>query len=237
MNIFISGTSSGIGWGLAKYYLAQGHQVYGVSRRSPKDLISSQNYSHLSCDLSDFENNELQLSIFLQNVKKIDLAILNAGVLGDISDLKHQSVSQIKSVMDINVWSNKVVIDTLNNQLNELTKVVAISSGASISGNRGWGAYSLSKAAINMLIQLYANENSNTSYYAFAPGLVDTAMQDYLCSGDLDITTFPSAQKLINARNTEAMPNAENAGEILAKGIEKLNLLPSGSFADIRKLD
>jgi NAD(P)-dependent dehydrogenase (short-subunit alcohol dehydrogenase family) len=237
MNIFITGTSSGIGWGLTKHFLAQGHHVYGVSRRVPSDLISSQNYTHLTSDLSQFDKAKLELDDFLQNLKTIDLAILNAGILGEISDLKHQSIDQIKKVMDINVWSNKMVIDSLTKNVQELTKVVAISSGASKSGNRGWGAYSLSKSSLNMLIQLYANENNNTAFYSFAPGLVDTAMQDYLCSGDLNTKTFPSAQKLIDARNTEYMPSAEVAGEILAAGMEKLDQLPSGSFADIRQLN
>lgn len=237
MNVFITGTSSGIGWGLAKYYLSLGYTVYGVSRRVPSDLQSMENYSHLTADLSDFEKASVLLKEFLQNVKTIDLAILNAGILGEISDLKLQSIDQIKKVMDINVWSNKMVIDCLTEQVEKLTKVVAMSSGASKSGNRGWGAYSLSKSSVNMLIQLYANENDNTNFYSFAPGLVDTAMQDYLCSGDLNNDTFPSAQKLMDARNTAMMPSAENAGEILAKGMEKLNKLPSGSFADIRQLD
>jgi len=39
MKIFISGVSSGLGYGLAKVYLAMGEEVYGCSRREPKDLV------------------------------------------------------------------------------------------------------------------------------------------------------------------------------------------------------
>ena len=54
MNIFITGVSSGIGWGLSKYYLSQGHEVYGVSRRIPEDLINQKNFHHIVCDLTHF---------------------------------------------------------------------------------------------------------------------------------------------------------------------------------------
>ena len=236
MNIFITGVSSGIGWGLSKYYLSQGHEVYGVSRRIPEDLINQKNFHHIVCDLTHFSAIPQSLSALLIKANQIDLAILNAGILGEIADMKDQSIENMQTVFDINVWSNKPVIDTLLSKVPEVKKVVAISSGAAVNGSKGWGGYSISKAALNMLIKLYAAENDETKFYAFAPGLIDTAMQDYLCGGTLDVETFPSAQKLIAARGTENMPNAEVAGEILAKGMLKLDQLPSGSFADIRKM-
>lgn len=235
MTIFITGVSSGIGWGLTQYFLNQGHVVFGISRRVPSDFQNIENFHHLSLDLSDFEKCSDEIKQFLQPVKTIDLAILNAGILGRIDDLKNQNLEEIKTVMDINVWSNKVIIDAILESAS-VEKVVAISSGAAVNGNRGWGGYSLSKATLNMLIQLYASENDKTSFYALAPGLVDTAMQDYLCSGELNIDTFPAAQKLIDARNTENMPGPEKAADMLVKAMDKLDEFPSGSFKDIRKM-
>ncbi len=236
MNVFITGVSSGIGWGLSKYYLSKGYQVYGLSRRVPEDLMNHKNFNHTICDLTDFNSIPNSLSSLLNEVPFIDLAILNAGILGPIEHMKNQSIKDLKEVMNINVWANKPVIDALLETVPNIQKVVAISSGAAVNGNKGWGGYSISKAALNMLVKLYAAENDQTSFYAFAPGLVDTAMQDYLCGGNLDSDSFPSAQKLIDARGTENMPTAEAAGEILAKGILNLDNLDSGSFADIRKM-
>jgi len=236
MEILITGVSSGIGWGLTKYYLSKGDTVYGISRRIPKDLIELPHFKHLSTDLSKIDNIDANLQQFIGNIPSLDIVILNAGVLGEIQDLKKQSIQKIKTVMDINVWSNKVLIDSLTASIANIKSIVAISSGASVNGNRGWGAYSLSKASLNMLIQLYAAENGKTKFYALAPGLIDTKMQDYLCSGKLDTSLFPSAKILINARNTELMPSPLKAGELLANAIIKLQLLPSGSFVDIRKM-
>jgi NAD(P)-dependent dehydrogenase (short-subunit alcohol dehydrogenase family) len=237
MKVLITGVSSGIGWGLTKFYLSLGFEVYGMSRRVPELFIKSNKFHHLSIDLSDIDNIKSKAEKFIFSINTIDLVILNAGILGEINDLKNQTIPNIKSVMEINVWSNKVLIDTVTESLKSVETVVAISSGASVNGSRGWGGYSLSKASLNMLIKLYASENSKTNFYAFAPGLVDTSMQDYLCSGEIDPISFPASQKLINARYTDNMPSAEKAGEILANAISKLNKLPSGSFADIRTME
>lgn len=236
MNIFITGVSSGIGWGLSKYYLKQGFNVFGLSRRVPKDLIEYQNFQHVICDLTNPNLISKLIPKLFSQVTQIDLAILNAGVLGTIAFMKEQSLGDLKQVMDINVWANKSVIDILLDTVPNTKKVVAISSGAAINGNKGWGGYSISKAALNMLIKLYGSENKKTRFYSFAPGLIDTPMQDYLCGNEIKITDFPSAQKLKDARYTEDMPTAEVAGAILAKGINNLDKLKTGSFADIRKM-
>jgi NAD(P)-dependent dehydrogenase (short-subunit alcohol dehydrogenase family) len=236
MNIFITGVSAGIGWGLSNYYLSKGHKVFGLSRRTPKDLINHPNFHHSSCDLTDFTKINSTISYLTKDIEKLDLLILNAGILGEIANMKDQTIDAMKKVLEINVWANKPVIDSILENISEVVKVVAISSGAAVNGSKGWGGYSISKAALNMFIKLYASENNKTRFYAFAPGLIDTAMQDYLCGGNLDVETFPSAKKLMDARGTENMPTPSAAGEILAKGINELDRLKTGSFADIRKM-
>lgn len=237
MNVLITGVSSGIGWGLANYYLSEGHNVYGLSRRIPKDILNHKNFRHFQFDITHHEKATMVLKYLLADVdENIDLVILNAGILGPIDVMKNQSIQDLKKLMDVNVWSNKPIIDVVLDQFPNTRKIVGISSGAAVNGNKGWGGYSISKAALNMFIKLYAAENSTTKFYAFAPGLVDTSMQDYLCSNELDEKEFPSAQKLKAARNTESMPKPQKAGALLANAIEQLNKYPSGSFVDIRKM-
>ena len=165
MEILITGVSSGIGWGLTKYYLSKGDTVYGISRRIPKDLIELPHFKHLSTDLSKIDNIDANLQQFIGNIPSLDIVILNAGVLGEIQDLKKQSIQKIKTVMDINVWSNKVLIDSLTASIANIKSIVAISSGASVNGNRGWGAYSLSKASLNKTTYNYLPTlNANASH-------------------------------------------------------------------------
>lgn len=235
MNILITGTSTGLGFGLAKYYLEKGNRVFGISRNVNADLIKFPDFAYLSQDLTKFQKTELNLVSFLKEVKSLDLVILNAGILKQIADLKDTSLKEIKQVMDINVWANKVLIDTLFHQLPDIKQVVAISSGASVSGARGWNAYSLSKATLNMLISLYSNEYTGCHFCALAPGLIDTNMQEYLFNVK-ETDKFPVVDRLQKARGTAQMPTSEKAAEIVAQAIEKVKALKSGSFQDVRKI-
>ncbi|MDH3638778.1 MAG: alcohol dehydrogenase, partial [Gammaproteobacteria bacterium] len=99
------------------------------------------------------------------------------------------------------------------------------------------GSYSLSKATLNMLAKLYAHEFSDTHIAAFAPGLIDTAMQDYLCDErNVDAQRFPSVTKLRKARGTENMPTPSRAADLIAACLPELKHHPSGVFLDIRSM-
>jgi NAD(P)-dependent dehydrogenase (short-subunit alcohol dehydrogenase family) len=113
--------------------------------------------------------------------------------------------------------------------------VVGISSGASVTGSRGWNAYSLSKASFNMLIDLYSKENENTHFSALAPGLIDSKMQDYIYSLP-ENDKFPVLKKLHDAKGTSKMPPAEKAAMIISDGIEKAKNYGSGEYLDVRNM-
>jgi NAD(P)-dependent dehydrogenase (short-subunit alcohol dehydrogenase family) len=236
MNVFITGVSSGIGWGLAHFYLEQGHQVYGLSRRGVAEWEAKEAFKHFSFDLNssdtDWQKAKQEWSVFFP--KRLDLVVLNAGILGSVQDMQEANLAEMQQVMNVNVWANQRLLQALQ-QNTSLEQVVAISSGAAVNGSRGWSGYSLSKAALNMLIKLWAAEDSTVHYSALAPGLVNTAMQDYLCGReDLDVERFVSLQKLRNARYTDAMPEVQDAGKMLADYIERCAAYPSGSFLDVR---
>ncbi|MCG6187105.1 SDR family NAD(P)-dependent oxidoreductase [Maribellus maritimus] len=235
MNILITGTSSGLGFGFAKYYLENGNTVFGISRKINEGLDSNENFHFLSQDVTDFERLPQNIFSFLQEVKQLDLVILNAGMLSEIKDLKETQLNEIQKVMDVNVWANKLLIDALTDAVKEIKQIVAISSGASVSGSRGWNAYSLSKATLNMLINLYAKEFPDIHFCALAPGLIDTKMQDYIY-GLPENEKFPTMKRLKSAKGTEQMPTPENAAGNISKKIERLKNYESGLFLDVRKM-
>jgi benzil reductase ((S)-benzoin forming) len=230
-SIFITGTSKGLGLGLIRYYLQQKAEIYSVGR-SPCPLHHALLH-HTQIDLAVLNSIQSKLEDFLP--PQLDLVILNAGILGEIKDLSDTSMSEVTTLMDINVWSNKVIIDTLIKQAIKVRQLVIISSGASVNGNRGWGAYSISKASINMMAKLYAAEMPDTHITAYAPGLVHTAMQDYLCH-DVDTAKFPSIKRLQQAYQTEDMPDIDSAAKKIALSFPRCLEFASGSFVDIRQL-
>lgn len=231
--IYITGVSSGLGHGLAKAYLKQGATVYGSSRRQPEDLIV-QGLNFQAMDLSN-ANSQTLLESQIKEVPHFDLVVLNAAKLGKIRDMQHTPLSDLRETMEVNVWSNKWMLDTFFSSKRTITQVVAISTGASKSGSRGWNGYSLSKSALNMLIKLYSGEQPETHFTSLAPGLVDTAMQDYLTSLPQD-PRYPPLEILKAAKGTETMPNGETCAHKLIDAFPKLLKLESGSYADIRKL-
>ena len=233
--VFITGVSSGIGAGLAENYLELGCQVFGVSRREPRDLLERERFHFESLDLADANNIALKIDSLLSSVGTLDIAVLNAGILGQFGDLALATPEQIREVMDVNVWANKHVIDALFTAERIVRQVVVISSGASVNGNRGWGAYSISKAAVNMLTKLYAKEHPSAHFTAFAPGLVDTEMQDVICGLPIK-EKYPSLEVIRGKRNTADMPTPGAVAARFVKVFRKLpDLVESGDYADIRQ--
>ena len=235
MNILITGTSKGLGYGLSRHYLEAGHKVYGISRSSNDELDSFDNFSFLQQDLTDFTIAGKKVPQFLSGISKLDIIILNAGVLNEIKDLRDTGLDEIKAAMDINVWANKVLIDTLFDSVDKIDKVVGISSGASVVGSRGWNVYSLSKAALNMMMDLYSKEHTDTHFIALAPGLIDTSMQEYI-SGLETEDKYPVIKKLKQAKGTDQMPEPLKAAGIVVSAIDRSDRQPSGSFIDVRQM-
>lgn len=236
MRVLITGSSSGIGNGLAKEYLSQGAEVYGISRRIPENLQTNPAYHHLSLDLTGYDSLSAVLPAFLDGVDVFDLVVLNAGVLGKISYAMEVSLEEMKRVMEINVWANKVLLDILITEVKKIRQVVGMSSKAALRCTPGWGPYSMSKAGLNMLMNVYAKEHSDTHFIAFAPGLVDSEIQEEIWNIK-DADRYPSAKRIQGVRYTDEMPDADTAAPMLIEGMRKALAYESGGFVDVREME
>jgi NAD(P)-dependent dehydrogenase (short-subunit alcohol dehydrogenase family) len=207
----------------------------GISRRATP-LLGQAGFHDHQCDLTDEAGVGEVVRLLQKQFQMLDLVVLNAGALGAIGDMRETGLDELRRLMDVNVWANKTLLDELVRAGTELRQVVAISSGAAIVGNRGWNGYAISKAALNMLVQLYAQELPGVHFSAIAPGLVDTAMQDYLCGLEPN-ENFPSLEGLRSRRKTAEMPGPDELATRLADVISRApKLIPSGQFLDIRKV-
>lgn len=226
-NILITGCSSGLGLALTNYYLEKNYKVFGISRKKPD--ITNTNFIHKSFDLSNISKIKEELSTFILDVKEIDTVFLNAGMLGKIKILSELSIQELNEVYALNVYANKELLDILMNL--KVKNILVISSGASKNGYKGWGAYSLSKAGVNMLINLYSNEMINTKILALAPGVIKTPMTDYI-RFDLDKNIFPSVKKL----NEGLVQTPEETAIKIDNLINKIDEFKSGTYVDIREI-
>ncbi|NKB62692.1 MAG: SDR family NAD(P)-dependent oxidoreductase [Gammaproteobacteria bacterium] len=237
MAYFITGISSGLGLSLSNQIMGSGQHVYGVSRRGHPQEPKSPYLHESKLDLLDLNSIPGTLAELLKEPTTIDVAILNAGILGDISRMSDTSVAQLERIMTVNVWANKIIMDWFLQNPVQVDQLILISSGAAVNGGKGWSGYSLSKAALNMLAQLYAHELSATHVISLAPGLVDTAMQEFISNpGNIDTNEFPSFQQLRDARQGGSMPTAPEAAARIISILPELKKFDSGSFIDIRDL-
>jgi benzil reductase ((S)-benzoin forming) len=226
-NILITGCSSGLGLALTNFYLEKGFKVYGISRN--KSNIENINFTHIVFDLSDLSQIKEILSPIIKDISQIETVFLNAGMLGKIRVLDELSTSEMQEVYKLNVYANKKLLDILKSI--KVKNILAISSGASLTGYKGWGSYSLSKAGVNMLINLYSNEMLNTKLLAVAPGVIKTAMTDYI-RFELDSDIFPSAKKLSEG----FVQTPEETAIKLDNLINRIDEFESGSYVDVRKI-
>lgn len=226
-NILITGCSSGLGFALTDFYLNNGFTVYGISRNRPK--IDDKNFHFKAFDLSKINNINNEITPFIDKINEIDTVYLNAGTLGEIKEMSNLSVNEIKEVLDLNVFANKELLDILAKT--KVSNIIALSSGAAKNGSKGWGAYSLSKSSLNMLISLYSKEMLNTKLLAVAPGVIETPMTDII-RFEVDDKIFTSAKILKEGEIQQPYDAAARLHEMT----KRINEFESGSFIDVRNI-
>lgn len=233
MKVLITGCSSGLGAALAAYYREEGAEVYGLSRRIPEDTVCDR---FASCDLGDPGTIETALSALLRECRALDVVYLNAGTLGRIQDMSACGLDELKQQMDVNLWANKLILDYMIKHRIKVGELIAISSGASQSGSLGWNGYSLSKAALNMLIKLYANEMPGTHCTALAPGLIETPMLGSILTGNHDTTRYTTVTRLRQSKEQGLVHPPLKAAALIDGCRKALRSFESGSYVDIRDL-
>ena len=235
MNILITGIHTGLGKALATQALDEGHQVLAMGRVCPAELVGHERLGFVTIDLLEHERIPDATRRLLGELTRLDLAILNAGMLGQIKDLADTGLDELRRVMDLNVWANKAILDVLTDGTVQVGQILAISSGAAFNGSGGWGAYCISKSALNLLVRVCSHEHPQIHMCTVAPGLVDTPMLEKV----FDVQDDPrwDAQARIRlARDEGRIITADRAARGLLSSLHLLRREPSGSFVDLRTI-
>jgi len=226
MNIFITGCSKGLGKSLTDYYTENGHTVFGLSRTGSIGKMDK----HFKVDMGNHKQLENCLSDFNAD---IDILYLNAGVLGGLSPQSKVSTDTLKNILDINLFSQKIILDTLLKNV-KIKEVICISSGAANKCRYGWGNYALSKASLKMLIDIYACENEATHFMSISPGLIDTDMQREVYNTNEMLV--PNVVDFKKKKDDNLIESPEIIAEKIITLLSVIKDYPSGSFVDLRKL-
>jgi NAD(P)-dependent dehydrogenase (short-subunit alcohol dehydrogenase family) len=110
-----------------------------------------------------------------------------------------------------------------------------MSTKASLRSSPGWGPYAVSKAGLNMLMNVYAKEYPDTHFNAFAPGLIESEILQAVWDVR-EPDKYPTAGRLQEARGTEEVLDPQEAAPLLIRGMEKALEYASGAFVDVREI-
>jgi NAD(P)-dependent dehydrogenase (short-subunit alcohol dehydrogenase family) len=227
--IFIAGVSSGIGHALALEHIRRGDFVYGVGRHENKTLISHPHFSFMPLDFLDAIMVRDSLRKFIHR-RVFDRIVLNAAVYPNMHDMADITLEEIRYVMNTNVWSHKHVIDAMLSHT-QTKQVVALSASPSLFYHRGFGAYAISKSALNTMIQLYANEFPYVHFSAIAPELIQTpTLSAFLKS--THALRYPISQQI---RDSLILPIDQGISKLM-DAFDKVQKYKSGSFVEMKRL-
>ena len=173
--ILVTGASKGIGLEIAKKFLENNFQVFGVSRDSNKIPIQDKNFSSFSADLRREEDIK-SVSKFILKEGSLDILVNNAGfahfaALENIPDEKIVDMIKLNTIAPILL--TKLLLPTLKKSQGHIFN---IASRAGHSGYRFGTVYCASKFGLRGFSEALFDETRNAGVRVsnISPGPVDT---------------------------------------------------------------
>jgi NAD(P)-dependent dehydrogenase (short-subunit alcohol dehydrogenase family) len=185
----VTGASRGIGAAIARAYAREGAELILTARTTGglEEIddeirqISGKTSLLVPFDLKDFDAIDRLGAAIYERYGRLDILVGNAGVLGTLSPLGHISPKEFQEVIDLNLtanWRLLRVMDPLLRQ-SDAGRAIFVSSGAARGPRAYWGTYAISKAALEMMVGIYAQEILQTKVRAniIDPGRARTRMR------------------------------------------------------------
>lgn len=174
----ITGTSSGLGYEMARYYLEIGFSVIGVSRRGTS--IDHQNFIDILCDIRDEAAVEEMYELVAGHTDALHVIVLNAGIF-EMSPLIETSNREFSDHLATNVTGPFHILKHASDFLVEdQTHIITVSSLAAKKGLPNISAYCASKFALNGLIESVREEwkHLGVRFSTLMPGAIYTPLWD-----------------------------------------------------------
>ncbi|KQT78299.1 SDR family NAD(P)-dependent oxidoreductase [Methylobacterium sp. Leaf466] len=220
----VTGASRGIGRAAALALAQAGAHVVAVARTQGgleelDDAVTAAGSSAtlVPLDLTDYDGIDRLGAAIYERWRRLDILVGNAGILGNLTPLGHVTPKAWDQVMAINVTANWRLIRSLDPLLraSDAGRAVFVTSGAAHKCRAYWGAYAVSKAALDALVRTYAAETETTPVRAMLlnPGPLRTAMRKAAMPGE-DAATLKTPDDLAPAFVRLARPDWSDSGKI-----------------------
>jgi len=217
--VLVTGASRGIGYATAKHLASNGAHVIAIARTQGglEDLDDDIKALGGHCtlvpmDLKDGESIDRLGQALHERFGKLDGLLLNAGQLDGITPLPHIKPADFDSVISVNLTANYRLIRALDPLLraSDAGRVVAVTSSVAQSHRAYWGVYAISKAGLEAMANIYADETEVTSVRVniYDPGGTRTAMRAKAVPGE-DASLLPNPGD--HAENLSTLLSADYA--------------------------
>ena len=202
----VTGGSSGIGSAIAielakknVHVIITGKTLSGLEITESKIKLDGGTSTIAQLDMNDYVGiDRLGMEIF-KRWGKLDILISNAAVLGTLGPLHHQSSEEFFDVINVNLLSNHRLIRSMDALLKKsvFSKALFLSSSVASNPKSFWGAYAISKAGLNHMVKIWAdeNKNNNLSIAIVNPGRTRTKMRSQAMPGE-DKQNLQSPEKV-----------------------------------------
>lgn len=202
----VTGASRGIGRAAALALAGAGAHVVAVARTQGgleelDDAIrqAGGQATLVPLDLTDFDAIDRLGAALHERWGRLDAVVGNAGILGNLMPISHVTPTAWDQVMAINVTANWRLIRSFDPllQRSDAGRAIFVSSGAAAKCRAYWGAYAVSKAALEAMVRTYAAENERTGVRAMLlnPGPLRTRMRAAAMPGE-DPATLKTPEEL-----------------------------------------
>ncbi len=211
--ILITGAGSGIGRAVA-LACAQAHATVVLVGRTLKKLeavhteIAALGAGEASIAQLDLEravarDYDTLADAVLERYGRLDGLLHNAGILGTLSPIADYDVPLFARVLHVNVTAAFALTQVLLPALKQSpdARILFTSSSVGRRGRAYWGAYAVSKFALEGLSQVLAHElegSSKITVNTINPGRTRTAMRRAAYPSE-DIATLPSPESITAA--------------------------------------
>ncbi|ELE2041239.1 YciK family oxidoreductase [Vibrio vulnificus] len=208
--ILVTGAGAGIGRQAALTYAKHGATVILLGRNvknleSVYDEIETSGYPQAAIIPLDLKGATKQNYIDMAETiegqfGRLDGLLHNAGVLGTLSPFDQISEEDFDDILQINVKSEFLMTQALLPLLRKAQagRIIFTSSTVGHSGRAFWGTYAISKFAVEGMMQILADEFSNSPIRvnAINPGATRTRMREKAYPGE-DANTLKTPADLM----------------------------------------
>jgi NAD(P)-dependent dehydrogenase (short-subunit alcohol dehydrogenase family) len=221
----VTGASRGIGAATAKLLAAEGAHVILLARTQGgleeiDDEIRSAGgkATLMPLDLTKYDLIDRMGAAIFERWGKLDILVGNAGLLGGLSPIAHYKPDVWENAFAVNVTANWRLIRSLDPllRLSDGGRAVFMTSIAGRLPRAYWGTYSITKAALDMMVKIYAQEIATTPLKVnlFNPNRTRTSMRAEAYPGENPETVKTAEQAAIQMIPL-VLPSCTRNGEIL----------------------